>query len=313
MEWVLFIAPSALDGAIGGLESGNFPGEGVWRVSPAAGITEAFYGDTASAHGGGEFLRVYWGCEFCETLIPGAASTARLAELARDKGLAWSLVTPYVTDRGLDRIGLLLARLPRELHPDEVVVNDWGVLRWLRREQAHIRPVLGRLMNKMIRDPRVASHLDDPRAPREAVDALRGFSISAGSYRKFLEEKQVGRVEIDNPLQGLAVDFTAQEIPASIYLPFGYVTTGRTCLPGSLGMPPAEKFSHLGQCGRECGGTVLELKNTRSPFETDRGLRLYQRGNTIFYFQPPAQAAAGLEAAAGCGVDRVIWQPELPF
>jgi hypothetical protein len=168
-------------------------------------------------------------------------------------------------------------------------------------------------MNKMIRDPRVASRFDDPRAPQEAVDALRGFSISAGSYRSFLDRQQVERVEVDNPLQGLAVDFAGPGVSASIYLPFGYVTTGRICLPGSLGLAPGDKFSHLGRCGRECGGTVLELKNTRSPFEADRDLTLYQRGNTIFYVQSPGQVAAGLEAAAGCGVDRVVWQPELPF
>jgi hypothetical protein len=313
MEWVLFIAPSALEGAVERLAGGGFPGEDVWRVTPAAGTPEEWFGDAAAAHGGGEFSRIYWGSEFCETLIPGAAATARLAGQAREKGLDWTLVTPYVTDTGLARISRLLEKLPRDLHPDEVVVNDWGVLRRLRREQEHLRPVLGRLMNKMIRDPRVASTFDDPRAPREAVDALRGFSISAGSYREFLARKKVGRVEVDNPLQGLAVDFAAQDIPASIYLPFGYVTTGRICLPGSLGLPPGGKFSHLGHCGRECGGTVLELKNTKSPFEADRDLTLYQRGNTIFYFQPPRQTAAGLEAAAGCGVDRIVWQPELPF
>ncbi len=313
MEWALFIAPSALEGAIAILESDDFPGDAVWRVSPAAGTPEQYYGDAVSAHGGGEFRRVYWGSEFCETLIPGAGATARLSRTVRGLGLDWALVTPYVTDHGLDRVGRLLQQLPRELHPDEVVVNDWGVLRMLSREQAHIRPVLGRLMNKMIRDPRVASQFDDPRAPQEAVDALRGFSISAGSYRAFLDQKKVRRVEVDNPLQGLAVDFTAQEIPASIYLPFGYVTTGRICLPGSLGLLPGEKFSHLGRCGRECSGTVLALKNTKSPFETDRDLVLYQRGNTIFYFQPPDRVSAGLEAAVACGVDRVVWQPALPF
>jgi hypothetical protein len=313
MEWVLFIAPSVLDDAIAGLARDDFPGDAVWRVSPGGGTPEQYYGTAATARGGGDFRRIYWGSEFCESLIPGAGATGRLARAVRGRGLDWTLVTPYVTDHGLDRVGRLLHKLPRELHPDEVVVNDWGVLRMLRREQAHLRPVLGRLMNKMIRDPRVASQFDDPRAPQEALEALRGFSISAGSYRDFLNRRKVGRVEVDNPLQGLAVDFTAQDILASIYLPFGYVTTGRICLPGSLGLPPGEKFSHLGRCGRECGGIVLALKNTRSPFETDRALVLYQRGNAIFYFQPPDRVSAGLEAAAACGVDRVVWQPTLPF
>lgn len=313
MEWVLFIAPSALDGAISRLGKGGVCRKSDWQVSPVKGRGEADFGDIAAAHGGEQFQRVYWGCEFCETLIPGQGSTTRLAGGALENGLAWSLVTPYVTDHGLDRIIRLLETLPRDLHPDEMVVNDWGVLRWLRREQTHIRPVLGRLMNKMIRDPRVASRFDDPRAPREAVDALKGFSISAASYRKFLDQKQVGRVEIDNPLQGLSVDFSAEGVPASIYVPFGYVTTGRICLTGSLRLPRGEKFSHLSQCGRECSGAVLELQNTSSPFEADREMKLYQRGNTIFYFQSPEGVSAGLDAAAGCGVDRVVWQPALPF
>jgi hypothetical protein len=313
MEWALFIAPSALAGAIGRMGSGRACRESDWQVSPVKGRGEVDFGEAVTAHGGERFRRVYWGCEFCETLIPGFGSTVKLAEGALENDLAWSLVTPYVTDHGLDRIIRLLEKLPRDLHPDEMVVNDWGVLRWMRREQAHIRPVLGRLMNKMIRDPRVASRFDDPRAPREAVDALKGFSISAGSYRSFLEEKQVGRVEIDNPLQGLSVDFSAEGIPASIYMPFGYVTTGRICLTGSLRLPRGEKFSLLGECGRECSGAVLELQNTSSPFETDREMKLYQRGNTIFYVQTPERISAGLEAAEGCGVDRVVWQPELPF
>lgn len=313
MEWALFIAPSALEAALGRLgAAGGAEDEAWWRVGPVGGAA-AWFGDLAGLHGGEGFRRVYWGSEFCETLIPAAGATERLARLAGELGLGWTLVTPYVTDAGLDRIGRLLAELPRELHPEEMVVNDWGVLRRMRREQPHLRPVLGRLMNKMIRDPRVAARFDDPRAPREAVEALRGFSISAGSYRAFLEESQVGRVEVDNPLQGLSVDFAAQGTAASIYLPFGYVTTGRICLPGSLGRSRGEKFTHLGACGRECGGVVLELKNTRSPFPADRDLTLYQRGNTIFYFQPPEQVAEALENAVSCGVDRVVWQPELPF
>jgi len=312
MEWALFIAPSGLEAALDRLETaGGADDEAWWHAGPVPGAT-AWYGDIAGTRGG-VFGRIYWGSEFCETLIPGNVATGRLARRAGELDLGWSLVTPYVTDEGLDRIERLLARLPRDLHPDEVVVNDWGVLRMVRREQPHLRTVLGRLMNKMIRDPRVAARFDDPRAPREAVEALKGFSISAGSYRAFLAENQVGRVEVDNPLQGLSVDFTVQGTAASIYLPFGYVTTGRICLPGSLGRPRGDKFTHLGTCGRECGEAVLELKNTRSPFPDDRDLTLYQRGNTIFYFQPPEQAAGALENAASCGVDRVVWQPGLPF
>jgi hypothetical protein len=313
MEWALFIAPSGLEDAVAGLDAGGYPRPVVFRTAPAAGLERWDHTDTAMAHGGGDFSRVYWGCEFCETLVPGARATARLAEALGRQGLAWSLVTPYATDRGLDRVARLMGALPRELMPDEVVINDWGMLRWFHREHPGIRPVMGRLMNKMIRDPRVATKFDDPRSPESAKRAIKGWSISAGSYREFLRDKGVVRVEIDSPLQGLAVDFAEEGMAASIYLPFGYVTTGRICLPGSLALDAGDKFSHLSACGRECSETVLELKNTRSPIKADRGLSLYQRGNTIFYVLPPDRVADGLDTAADRGVDRVVWQPSLPF
>jgi len=313
MEWALFIAPSGLDGAVAGLDAGGFPGPAVFRAAPAVGRAEGEYGEAVAAHGGDGFRRIYWGNEFCETLIPGPGATGRLAEALRRRELAWTLVTPYATDQGLDRLSRLLAELPRHLRPDEAVVNDWGVLRWLHREYPEIRPVMGRLMNKMIRDPRVATKFDNPHSPQEARDALKGWSISTDSYQDFLRGRGVARVEIDSPLQGMSVDFGDTGVAASIYLPFGYVTTGRICLPGSLALEPGDKFSHLFPCRRECGETVLELKNTRSPIEADRGLSLYQRGNTIFYVLPPEQVADGLAAAAESGVDRVVWQSSLPF
>ena len=54
----------------------------------------------------------------------------------------------------------------------EVVVNDWGVLRLVRREFPGLRPVLGRLMNKMMRDPRVAPFYSG--GPDDARPGRRG-------------------------------------------------------------------------------------------------------------------------------------------
>lgn len=313
-EWALFL-PLAQDPEPWlPREGGPIPPADPWTVSPGEGLTAWGYRGVIEASGGcSGWRRLYWGNEFCETLIPTAGEARRLAGLARERGLPWTLVTPYLSDEGLDRMQRLLEELPEDCLPAEAVVNDWGLLRWLRREFPPVSPVLGRLMNKMIRDPRVAPHYDRPGAPPEAMRALRGFSLLAADYGSFLEEAGVGRVEVDNPPQGLEVDFRELGFRGSLYLPFGFVTSGRLCLPGSLDRPREHKFSLLGTCGRECRRVALELRNTRSPYAGERGLTLYQRGNTVFYLQTPEAVGRALEESLGHGVDRVVWQPAMPF
>src|SRR5437867_3594050 len=88
-------------------------------------------------------------------------------------GRAWAPHAPYVTDRGLARPRPLLEAAASERgEGTEVVVNDWGVLRLVRREFPGLRPVLGRLMNKMMRDPRVAPFYSG--GPDDARRALSG-------------------------------------------------------------------------------------------------------------------------------------------
>lgn len=87
--------------------------------------------------------RVYLGSEFCQNLLPPAAA---FRALAGTFGGPLTLVTPLLSDSGLDAAAALVkAAAPAKGAPLEVVVNDWGLLRLLRKNR-RVRPVLGRLL-----------------------------------------------------------------------------------------------------------------------------------------------------------------------
>lgn len=261
----------------------------------------------------GSLSRIYYGPEFCEHLIPDSEGLRRVLAIARGAGgLPVTLLLPWSTDAGLDRIRLLLSVLVEEAGPGaEVAVNDWGVLRLLRQEFPGLTPVLGRLMNKMMRDPRVAPFFSG--GPAEARKALSGSSASLPAYRRFLLDSGVRRIELDLLYQGIDLDLAGTGLRSTLWLPFGYVATGRICLSGSLHHPRTDKFRYDLPCRHECQEHSVELRNTRSPFEESRDLVLWQRGNTVFYPFEGKPLEEALESLERIGADRVALELDLPM
>ena len=62
----------------------------------------------------------------------------------------------------------------------EVVVNDWGLARLVRRTK-HLIPCLGTLLNKRKKDPRMSYKMGDK-------TLLEQNNLNAGFYRTYLEE-----------------------------------------------------------------------------------------------------------------------------
>lgn len=259
-----------------------------------------------------QFSRLYFGTEFCERLLPRVRDVQRACDVAAARNLAFSYVTPYVTDRGLARMRPALHHLvSRRDDRIEVVVNDWGTLRLLRREFPALRPVLGRLMNRMLRDPRIAGALTRADAPEDARRALRESGLTAGIYRRFIGSLGVTMVEFDHVVQGLDMDFRQLGIGAALYIPYGYVATGRVCMIGSMALPTNRSFDVASPCRRECRRHTLSFAAPDSPF--DRGRTFLQRGTTHFYAQDAASVASAAGMVERLGISRIVYQPTLPI
>ncbi len=245
------------------------------------------------------FTRMYFGAEFCERLIPNPDDVSRIAVFACERGLGLTLMTPYVTDAGLERLVPVLDAVHAQSMPVEVVFNDWGVLHLLRHDYPGFVPVMGRLLNKTKRGPRIMNIIDQ--LPGTCRDYFESCVLSVGAACDFLKHRSVRRVEFDNQLQGIRLVTTDPEIAKSLYVPYVFVSTTRYCLSAGCDDPGRMDYVGVQDCSRECRDYVFQLDNPvmRVP--------LLRRGNAVFYVNDRMPETI----ADGC-FDRIVVQPEMP-
>ena len=244
------------------------------------------------------FSRIYFGNEFCEQLIPPATDLEQVLKFASRKEADFTFVSPYVTDKGLGKLEILLNRISEEKPGSEVVFNDYGVLRVLNKRYINLVPVMGRLLNRMKRGPRLMVVIN--KLPETTVEYFRNSNLTVPILFKFLDENRVKRVELDNVLQGF--DFTLNTLEASLYIPFAYVTTTRLCLVNSCDTPELSKIIGIFPCKRECKKYTFFMDNEIMP------VPLIRKGNTIFF-----RNDALPEDMEKIGINRIVIEPELPM
>lgn len=243
-----------------------------------------------------DFKRVYFGDEFCERLLPAKKDLAEVMKNVEARGLPLTLVTPYVTEAGIKQVEKLVCQLPDGA---EVVINDWGVLRMLKSRFPHLVPVLGRLMTKIKRGPRIRNFLEV--LPPDAIDHFRRTNLGVPGYVKFLFDNTIQRAELDNPLQGLDLSDVPKELHLSLYIPFAYVTTTRFCLVANCDKPEKKGFIGVFPCNQECRKYTFYLDNAVMT------TLLIRRGNTIFFKNTDVP-----QELKDSHIDRVVISPEIP-
>lgn len=247
-----------------------------------------------------KYTRIYFGNEFCERRIPSEKELGRVLDFARDNHLDFTLLTPYVTNEGLERLYLLLSILSDSGNLYEVIFNDWGVLEVINREFISLQPVMGRLLNKMKRGPRLMHFMN--MIPQDNIDYFRTCSLEVPAYQKFLIMNRVKRAEIDNVLQGIDLDTSGPGISLSLNVPYTYVTTTRLCLSCQGEDPDQEDKIAIMPCGRECRKYTFKLTH---PVLCGPLLR---KGNTMFLKNEVIPQ--GFESL---GFDRIVFAPEIPL
>lgn len=223
--------------------------------------------------------------------------------------MKFTLVTPYVTEEGLDGVKGLLERLAEQQPQAEVVVNDWGVLQIIVENYPFLTPILGRLLNKVLRDPRIVTHLKNSQS--KALENYRRSSLAGEPMEALLKQYDVRRIELDLPPQGLDEGLMDSGYDLSLYLPYGVITSGRICLLHSWGLEEKEKFRpFLGGCDRKCRYFWLEMSDPSHQVKKSKEWSILQKGNTVFYREERDFLKKGLENGARVGVSRLIIQRE---
>ncbi len=257
------------------------------------------------------FSRCAYGNEFCEHLTPTPAALESAMAAAHSDNLAFTLLTPYVSNRGITAYNPLFALLA-ERGGGEVVFNDWGILNLLRREFPMLTPVQGRLLNKSLRDPRVTSVYAASPAPPAAINTLQRSNLDCDSYTGLISRFGVETVEMDNLPQGNDLSFSESGMKISVYLPFGFISTSRICMAAGLHYRKQDKFQPGAPCHHECQTHLLEYTYTNSPFG-NRDQKFYLKGNTYFYLHTEAMIRALFEQAQNGRISRLTLQPRLPM
>lgn len=267
--------------------------------------------------------RLYYGHEFCQRLISPLNHLKRILSYIAEKRLNLSLVTPYVTNDGLKKLEVLFELLKERNTSCEVIINDWGVLNLVNRKYINLTPVLGRLLNKQKRGPRLvkllkretrARLLNYPQNPK-----IRSFVIqkklpmdldpyykgsnasSVPIIHSYLISQRIKRIELDNTAQGLFLELPKNEICASIYLPYVYISTTYFC--PTAGCDQRKKsLLKIKPCNKECQRYIFKLRHKTMPKV------IFLKGNTQFY----KNSKLSVEQLKNLGVDRIVFEPEIP-
>jgi hypothetical protein len=237
----------------------------------------------------GSLQALYFGTEFCEELLPDADEAESFCKLARESGFEAVLMTPIVTPGGLKRVDRLLAEIGQRGYVPAVSFNDWGVLDLLRNSHPLFERRAGRLINRGLRDPRLArGEAPNPGSlGRNRGDRLRSLLLRFG----------VAGVETDPDLEGNYLKSEASDLQRTIHLPYAFAVSGRNCLIKAEGMDAEDSFSKgLGKsCPALCRDRCLPVKRP------DTATPLWRAGNTLFYEVSEVSAGAHLSRC-----DRIV-------
>ncbi len=240
--------------------------------------------------------RIYFGNEFCDELIPSRPKLEEAISIASDHRKSLSFVTCYVSEHKIKQYYALIELLAKLVPGSEVIINDWGMLKMCFDNE--LEPVLGRLLVKQKRDPRIAHFTES--LPEKARLRLRQMGLN-DFFLNFLKKQNIKRIELDNLLQGIDTDELRDSgFSYSVYIPYGYITTTRICFFRNRNKGIEKKFSIV-PCAHECSNDMLKLDNRHMKE------KLLMKGNTIFF-----RNSAEYFTNAGTGINRIVHEPDIP-
>ncbi len=244
---------------------------------------------------GEPYDRLYLGSEFCAWRLPEERELQEARGVAARRGVGFSLVTPFLDEPGLARTLALVRALPED-PATEVVANDLGLIEVLRGAGWGGTVVAGRLLTRQRRGPGFQSFGDVTAA---AAAALRGSALDSPAFVELLGSYGVKRFELDDLVQGASIPVLPAGVHLSLYRPYLLVTATRNC-PWIF---DGRTWDRSRGCARPCRGQELHLVPQRRDPEAQHGLHL---GGCAQFLEHRS------DAPPPAGVDRIVWQPEIP-
>ena len=188
--------------------------------------------------------RIYFGHETCEKLLPAIDEIRDLLEISQKRRLGLTFVTPFLTEKGMDKVLLFLEQL-KNITPQtfEIATSDWGLIHHITMNNTGT-PVVGRFLTGQQLDFRLAN-AERNFAP-EMVRHLSSCSLLKEKTVEMLHRLGVNRFELSNVFQPIALTCD-QKYRCSLHVPFVPLTIFRTC-PENLDFNCAKKTCNIRNC-----------------------------------------------------------------
>lgn len=175
---------------------------------------------------------VYVGSEFCQNIFPSAGD---VRELYRKGAKKVVLLSSFMTEKGLARVQGAFSAIIGEFPRVEVVLSDFGLLRYLNRRHPRTPKAIGRPLS---------------------IDFMR---MAPAACAAFFRAHGITRLETDED-DVLAGMRGKPPFPVSLHYPFRFVAMSRYC-------PFTRKITD--NCGRACHGKAFQLPVTGGQLVAD--------------------------------------------
>ena len=240
--------------------------------------------------------RLYIGNQFCHLLFPEEQCLFELMEKAHREKHSITLVYTYVREDMLKTTEELLEKVDnwcqKKQISAEIIVNDWAMIKMLEIYPERLIPVLGTLLNKRKKDPRMKYKKGDR-------TLYERNSLNADFYREFLGTQcNICRYEWESCGY-------AQKLPTllkgknSLHIPFYQTNTSQYCpLYAVCAERERGKQKLVTNCPHFC-----EQKALLYP----KHLHMVGRYNSLFGVDTEMlQHPEKLEAYVTAGIDRLV-------
>jgi hypothetical protein len=294
--------------------------------------------------------RLYLGSEFCTWRLPGERDLHRGFSAAHRRAMGFSLVTPFLDECGLVQALELARALPAD-PGTEIVANDLGLIEALRAAGWTGTIVAGRLLTRQRRGPGFETSGDVPPDAAAALrgsaldsPAFVGLLGSTYGVRRFELDDLVQGVAIPPLSAGVRVSLYRPWLLVTATRNCPWVFDGRTWdRTRNCGSPCSGRALRLSPVD-VCAPTPVSPGSAKGWREAgDPGAPRHVHGSDVFRGRfPGGSAPSGAAGAAvtpagpvyesrplilgGCaqflehrndapppeGVDRIVWQPEIP-
>ena len=227
---------------------------------------------------------LYFGNSFCQYELPSVEEVKEAIHFCDEHELQLVILTPPVTDYGIEKILNIIKRFDGKDGP-AVVVNDFGAAEALIRNQYKGELIWGRVLDKTIRELRMTDLEQEMYYSPKGKEYMFTLASTAEYYTSVLKNYKVIRLQTDCSKTEFKEN---NKLYYDYIFPTEYVTTGRMCMYRIAGQDTDNKYLLNDSCKRLCRGQKQFLTKPIDYLKLDkqgnriRELQMVRKGNTLF-------------------------------